>query len=82
MSCRLGGMRRSSSSGSEPPKVSLPNVGDWARILAGPHIGRRAKVVEVSADRVVVQVSPGAAKLAGTKQQVVLLPHQVRRLPR
>ncbi len=55
----------------EPPNVSPPKVGDWVRILAGPHIGRRAKVVEVSAERVVMQVSPGAAKSAGTTSQVV-----------
>ena len=55
-------------------------IGDCVRILVGPHIGRRAMVLEVSSDRVVVQVSFRVARMTASEGQVVLLPNQVRRL--
>jgi hypothetical protein len=55
-------------------------VGEWVRILSGPHIGRRGLVLEAYADSVIVQVSVFAARQAATERQFPLNYDEARRL--
>ncbi len=47
------------------PTGDQVNVGDWVRILKGPHIGRRGKVLEVDGRSVFVKVTANADLKSG-----------------